>query len=243
MVDVWFAHAHAVAPHALDDDEQARASRFLCPRAAATYRAAHTLARRVLSHYRPEVAPAAWRFGANTWGKPVVVPPLSAPGFNLSHSGDLLAIAVAGAEVGVDVERLRPMAHLDEVARHVFHPRELRWLARQPQALPAFFRLWTLKEALLKAAGTGFSHPAKLLCWQELDAPRPIAAFGGRAWVGATRAIDDDGAILSVAVPSGPGVEAHPPMLLRAQAAITGDLERLHPVAERFLRAAEPLAT
>ena len=214
MLDVWLATADTIAPHVLDEEEQARASRFLCPRAAATYRAAHTLARRVLSHYHREVAPSAWRFGTNTWGKPAVTGPLPAGFFNLSHSGDLVAIAVAESEVGVDVERVRPMAHLDDVARHVFHPNELRWLARQPGTLPAFFRLWTLKEALLKAAGTGFSHPAKLLCWHDLDAPRPFAAFGGRAWTGATRAIDEQ-AILSVVVPAGLGAERRRPRLLR----------------------------
>jgi phosphopantetheinyl transferase len=202
MIDVWCLLDHAFAPHALDEAEHARAARLLCPRSAATYRAAHTLKRRVLSHYRPDVSPADWRFLANAWGKPAVAGLAAAPSFNLSHSGDAIAIAVAGTDIGVDIERVRPLRHPQEVARHVFHPQELAWLAAQPESMRAFFRLWTLKEALLKAAGTGFSHPARQLAWHGLDDPWAVAEFGGRAWVGATLAIGPE-TIIAIAVPQG----------------------------------------
>jgi phosphopantetheinyl transferase len=235
MIDLWCAPGHAIVPHALGADEQARAERFLCARTARTYRAAHTLKRRVLSHYRPEVAPADWRFDANAWGKPVVAAPLPGPAFNLSHSGDRIAIAVSDEEIGVDVECLRPLPHADDVARHVFHARELAWLARQPRPLHAFFRLWTLKEALLKAAGTGFSHPPKLLVWEELDAPWATATFAGRTWLGATRLLEE-AALLSVALPMGSDVDAT--RLLRPTAASMSVGTLLDPVATDFLYAA-----
>jgi phosphopantetheinyl transferase len=222
MIDVWClldhavagravaGHAvagHAAAGHTLDEAERERAGRFLCPASAATYRAAHAVKRRVLSHYRPDVAPADWRFTANAWGKPAVAALHPAPAFNLSHGGGAIALAVADAEVGVDIERVRPLAHADAVGRHVFHPLELAWLGAQPEPLRAFFVLWTKKEALLKAAGTGFSHPARELAWQGLDEPWALATFGGRTWVGATRLVDD-GTILSVAVPLGSDLRA-----------------------------------
>ena len=228
MIDVWCSPGLAIAPHALGDDELARADRFLCARTAATYRAAHTLMRRVLSHYRPACAPADWRFTTNPWGKPAAAAPMPAPAFNLSHSGDCIAIAVSDCEVGVDIEHVRPMPQFDEVARYVFHPDELRWRARQPDPLRAFFRLWTLKEALLKATGTGFSHPPRELSWHALDAPWSTAEFEGRTWLGATRAID--GAILSVAVPLGSDVDDARLLTLRTgrpavpDAATTDDL-------------------
>src|SRR5204863_95389 len=77
MIELWWAHDHAIASHALAADEHARAERFLCSRTAQTYRAAHTLKRRVLSHHRPEVSPAGWRFATNAWGKPVVDGPVA----------------------------------------------------------------------------------------------------------------------------------------------------------------------
>jgi phosphopantetheinyl transferase len=207
MIDVWCLPEHAVAGHALDEAERERAGRFLCPASAATYRAAHTFKRRVLTHYRPDVAPADWRFTANAWGKPAVAALHPAPAFNLSHGGGSIAMAVADADVGVDIERVRPLPHADAVARHVFHARELAWLAGQPEPLCAFFVLWTMKEALLKAAGTGFSHPPRQLAWQGLGDPWALATFGGRTWVGASRLVGD-ATILSVAVPLGSDLRA-----------------------------------
>jgi len=239
MLDVWYLRDPVVTQPVLGADEQARASRFLCERSAATYRAAHTLKRRVLSHYRPDIAPADWRFGTNTWGKPAVATPAVAPAFNLTHGGEAIAVAVCDADVGVDIERVRPLAHVDEVARHVFHPRELAWLDEQPGRMPAFFRLWTLKEALLKAAGTGFSHPARLLAWQGLDESWATAEFGGRTWVGATRAIGGE-TVLSVAVPLGHDIDAA--RLLRLPSACLDVQCALSPKAGPFLlRASSPI--
>jgi phosphopantetheinyl transferase len=236
MIDVWCLLDHVAgthgpqAPHALDAAERARAARFVCPRSAATYRAAHALKRRVLSHYRPEVAPADWRFETNAWGKPAVsAPGLAAmPHFNLSHSGDAIALAVSDADIGVDIEGLRPLRNADGLARHVLHPRELAWLDAQPARLPAFFRLWTLKEALLKAAGTGFSHPARELAWQGLDAPWATADFAGRTWLGATRAID----ALTILAIAAPACQALPRARLLRLPATAGELA---PQASTFL--------
>jgi phosphopantetheinyl transferase len=231
MIDVWCTFSPAGVPDVLDDEERARAGRFLCPRTAATYRAAHAWKRQVLSHYRPEFAPSQWRFVANAWGKPAVAVPGAALPFNLSHSGACVALAVAGDPVdgevalGVDVEVPRPMPHLQEIAAHVFHPAERRWLAAQGDTLPAFFRLWTLKEALLKAAGTGFSHPARALCWEGLGASWAVATFAGRRWRGATRWVD--GAIVSLALP----LDGDPPAPRLLRPVDRG----LDPIAEPFL--------
>ncbi|MEV4173301.1 4'-phosphopantetheinyl transferase superfamily protein, partial [Nonomuraea sp. NPDC049709] len=82
-----------------------------------------------------------------------------APDFNLSHSDAwaLVAVAPEGARVGVDVERVR--ADLDHLAlaRHLYQPEEVaRLLAAGPGAdLTEYFRLWTAKEAFVKATGAG----------------------------------------------------------------------------------------
>lgn len=78
--------------------------------------------------------------------------------FNISHSGNQLAIAICSAgKVGVDIEQVRPLDEL-ALARSVFDPSEVRFLqgiadgARQVQ----FFRLWVCREAILKLVGVGF---------------------------------------------------------------------------------------
>ena len=78
--------------------------------------------------------------------------------FNLSHSGDLALIAIArGRRVGVDVEQLRPVIGLDDVAPRVCSAAELAMLASvaEPARTHAFLGLWTRKEALAKATGEG----------------------------------------------------------------------------------------
>lgn len=80
--------------------------------------------------------------------------------FNLSHSRDLAAIAVSRYDsIGVDLELIDPEFPRDEIAPEILGNDEVRDLAALPPGeQPAyFFQLWTLKEALLKAAGCGLS--------------------------------------------------------------------------------------
>jgi 4'-phosphopantetheinyl transferase len=60
----------------------------------------------------------------------------------------------------VDVERLRALGNADELARRFFAPAEVAALAALPEAerLPGFYRLWTCKEAVLKATGEGITR-------------------------------------------------------------------------------------
>jgi len=73
--------------------------------------------------------------------------------FNLSHSGDLALIALAPVPVGVDLERDAP-ADAQALAQAWFTPAEQARLARGDDD---FLSLWTAREAVLKAMGTGLS--------------------------------------------------------------------------------------
>ena len=70
--------------------------------------------------------------------------------FSLSHSGPYAMCAVSDQPVGVDVQKVKSV-HLS-IARR-FHFRERDWLAEQPaeRQMEAFFRIWTRKEAWVKA--------------------------------------------------------------------------------------------
>ena len=78
--------------------------------------------------------------------------------FNVSHSGGhgLVALA-AGGRVGVDVEERLPRRDLDGLARAVLGPEERSGfeLLASDRRLDAFFRFWTIKEAIIKGIGTG----------------------------------------------------------------------------------------
>ena len=91
----------------------------------------------------------------SAYGKPFLQQPEIA--FNHSHSQKNYALALSAGmrDLGVDVEDLDRKVRFDALARHVFHPRELdRWNAsgQQPEY---WFKVWTAKEAVLKAAGLG----------------------------------------------------------------------------------------
>ncbi len=78
--------------------------------------------------------------------------------FNLSHTEGVVLIAAAlGREIGVDVERVRSMNDLTAMARAVMSPVEHHAWVELPEdlRLPAFYRVWSRKEAYLKAIGLG----------------------------------------------------------------------------------------
>ncbi|MCF6209257.1 MAG: 4'-phosphopantetheinyl transferase superfamily protein [Gammaproteobacteria bacterium] len=105
--------------------------------------------------------PTALTLAANAQGKPFVDHPTTRWQFNLSHSHGLITLAlVYDTDVGIDVERHRHNIETLQLARHFFHPREYQQLEALPasQQQPHFFKLWTLKEAYVKAIGCGLAY-------------------------------------------------------------------------------------
>jgi 4'-phosphopantetheinyl transferase len=99
----------------------------------------------------------AFRYGAH--GKPEV----RGLHFNISHSGARALIALSQVEVGADIELPRAR-RTDDIARRFFAPGEIERLFEitDPAARQAeFFRLWTCKEAFLKATGEGLSRSTR----------------------------------------------------------------------------------
>ncbi len=92
-------------------------------------------------------------------GKPRLAAP-SSPDFNLSHCGDVFLLAIGrGVEIGVDVEVLRPRPRALQLAQRYFSANEAAALAAlsETECQQAFYRLWTAKEAVLKALGRGLA--------------------------------------------------------------------------------------
>lgn len=77
---------------------------------------------------------------------------------SLSHASGLAAVIVAAAPCGVDIERPR-LVDVKRIAERYFSAQEQSWLQQHPDTRQAdFFRLWTLKEAGVKALGAGLAN-------------------------------------------------------------------------------------
>lgn len=111
--------------------------------------------------------------------------------FNVAHADELAVIAVSSSRVGVDVEPVEP-TRLDPglvgVACSTIEAEALGRLAVEDQAL-AFLRLWTAKEAYLKATGEGLSVPPSSVevAWSRPEEAAPVRLAGdpspGHWWV------------------------------------------------------------
>ena len=152
--------------------ERARADRFRFERDRTRFIIAHGYLRYLLASYTR--CPASrLRFRANPNGKPALEWP-AGPRFNISHSGDLAAIAVARASVGVDIEEIRPEHATMDVALRYFSRAEADRLLMAPEheRVNMFFRCWTRKESYIKTLGQGLSIPLASFS-VSLDQERP----------------------------------------------------------------------
>jgi 4'-phosphopantetheinyl transferase len=183
----WIAANEAL----LSSEERARHRRFARAADRNLFLASRVLVRRTLSRYG-DLEPAAWSFRRDRQGRPEIANAGSPRGlrFSLSHTRGMIALMVhRDVAAGVDVERFRRVASLPSVARTVFATAERNALFALPreEQEARFYRLWTLKEAFVKATGRGLSLPLKdfwfvwsdddavrLLCRPSID-PDPIA--------------------------------------------------------------------
>ncbi len=207
-VHVWCARTDELAmsdaglAEMLAADEVARAGAFRFRRDASRFVRRRWLLRRLLGAVGCDPGAEPLPTGAN--GRPTVLPGATLF-FSASSSGGLAAVAMArDHDLGLDVERLRPVPDLDLLARSTMTAEEQAGLARLPpgERGAAFLRLWTVKEAFVKALGAGLSlDPARVTT--RLAGPGRWSVSSpdaGRAW--SVVAVDvGAGHVASLAVP------------------------------------------
>jgi len=139
--------------------EKKRAETFHFDRDRNRFVAGHGMLRTILARYlRTEPTQIWFEYGPN--GKPLLGGQFARSGlqFNLAHCKDLaLLAATRGRVVGVDLEKVCVMEGAEEMAACFCSPQEKAEFDSLPvdQKDEAFFRLWTRKEAWLKATGKG----------------------------------------------------------------------------------------
>ena len=143
-----------------------------------------------------------WQVIRNQDGKPTLVSSndQSAIEVSLSHSGSRTLAGITDlGKIGVDLEYRTPRRSISEIAAYAFGPQERRVV--ESGGPGAFYRIWTLREALAKACGIGFPmltngndyfpEALKPHSWQT--------AIDGRQWLFSTGDLPDDYAF-SVAI-------------------------------------------
>ena len=151
----------ALARTWLGDEESARAASFRFEIHRDRYIRGRGMMRGLLRR-RLGVDPASLVFSLGEKGKPRL--PHHRIGFNLSHSEGIAAFALGEvADLGIDIERYDRTVDLEGLARRCFREPEIAWMHSFPEQdrHRAFFRIWTAKEARMKATGEGFSLEPK----------------------------------------------------------------------------------
>lgn len=163
------ASLHLVLPdHSLRDEdcgdlseaERLRAAAFRFPADAARWISYRAALRRILGA-AIQVPPDKVRLELTEFGKPLLSTPHDSLHFSLSHCNDLALVALCpDGPVGVDLEPLSRAPELSGCETTFCHPIEIAELPDEPSArCLRMLEIWTAKEALLKALGTGFIHP------------------------------------------------------------------------------------
>jgi len=147
----------------LSQDEMQRAKRFYFERDHNHFIIGRGLLRTLLGSYL-DVEPSKIEFVYGQYGKPALKTGFyeKVLKFNLSHSEDLALYAFGlNHKIGIDLEHVHPMPDMDDFARQYFSLREnilINSLSGK-QKEEAFFKIWTCKEAFLKANGNGLTVP------------------------------------------------------------------------------------
>lgn len=145
----------------LKSAEHKRLERLIASEKQTQFLISKALTRLLLAQYL-QVPPQTIEFETDLTGKPSIakqslkndIEPIE---FNLSHTAGCLAWAFAHKiPVGIDVERLDPTKNVLKIAHFLFNDQELEELYRvqeTPALITTFFRIWTQREAYIKATG------------------------------------------------------------------------------------------
>ena len=167
----------------LAEDELHRAARFHFEQDRSAFILARGFLRTLLARYVDREI----RFVYGSHGKPRIDGP--GPCFNLSHTAGLAILALTlENEIGVDVERIRPIENRDAIAERYFSPSEYGPALSDE----IFFQCWTRKEAYIKAVGAGLSIPLRsidMAGWSLIDLRLPPGYAGAVAVEGGPWAV------------------------------------------------------
>ena len=146
----------------LNQEEKIKAKKFFFEEHKRRFIVARGTLRTILGRYLNTPA-STIEFTYSSQGKPRLTNKLGEDKlqFNLSHSYDLAIYGVTyNCVIGVDIEHIRPILEIKKLAKRFFCSREYNYISllTSPELEKTFFKLWTAKEAYLKATGEGIGR-------------------------------------------------------------------------------------
>ncbi len=147
----------------LSVDERMRAERYHFERDRNRFIMGRGILRTIISWYL-NIESGKLRFCYGKHGKPELADKFGRGTicFNLSHSAGLALYAFArGQAIGVDIENIRDIYEMEQIAERIFSEKEKIFFHSLPKSKKkeAFFNCWTRKEAFIKAIGDGLHWP------------------------------------------------------------------------------------
>lgn len=154
----------------LSEEENKKASSFIFEKDRYSYIITQCILRKLLSLFM-DCEPDEIIFRRGSKGKPYIFNNTGNLFFNISHSRDLLIVGLSrNVDIGVDVEYIRPLDNLDQLANISLSDLEQQDFFRSDfmaiNKLELFYNYWTHKEAYLKATGEGLSRPPEQVEFQ-----------------------------------------------------------------------------
>lgn len=148
--------------NSLSEEEKARANRFYFEKDQKANIFSRGILRSILSHYTG-IAPNTLHLKNTLHGKPFIDPSQNPDQlcFNLSHTHQHILYAFTkGSEIGIDIEYIKSDLDYQSMAKRFFSAYEYQTLMATPvdQQRALFYKLWTCKEAYIKAIGLSLSH-------------------------------------------------------------------------------------
>lgn len=154
-----FKKQTAFLTEVLSQEEKGRAEAFMVEKDRLRYVTARGVVRLLISEYLGKsYDKLCFLYGKK--GKPYIICGKEEPCvyFNISHSENIILLCFSKlGEPGVDVEKIRKIDNLSLIVQKYFHSEEKEFFYSLQEELQKnmFFRIWTLKEAYLKACGSG----------------------------------------------------------------------------------------
>jgi len=140
----------------LSEHEVKRSQAFHFEKDRIQYRVSTAYLRKLISLYTGQ-DPEKITYARGLKGKPHLIDPAQLK-FNMTHSHHMALYAFTlDREIGVDVEFMRPMQAMEGIVENQFSKAEQALFNNlsEKDKSSYFFATWTLKEAYLKAHGTG----------------------------------------------------------------------------------------